>query len=157
MLSLGKVLENRKDSLFCQQQGMTVAAFLPWVWLGGETVVGLQKGGFCAPPWGWQHARLEISAPGCDGGGQRGVIILCFSLNAVMGVATSSWASLGHWWQGRVSKRRDRHCFLPPHLPKLSLLIVQKYRMLCYLSRNNWNAVVCFFLLAVTAEWEEIQ
>lgn len=129
-MSLGKVVENRGDSLFCQQHKMTVTAFLPWVWLGGETVVRLQKGGSSAPPWGWQPARVEISAPGSGGGGQRDAIIisLCFSLNTIMGLASSSSACLGHWLQGRVSERRDRHLFLfpPPQLPKLPHLIVQK-------------------------------
>lgn len=74
-----------------------------------------------------QHARLEISAPQSGGGGHRGAIVsLCLSLNTTMDLATSSWACLGHWWQVRVSKRRDRDCFpstTPPqtcasHCPK---------------------------------------
>lgn len=161
-MSLGKVVENREDSLFCQQQRMTVTAFLAWMWLGRGTVVRLQKGGSSAPPWGWQHARVEISAPGSGGRGQRDAIIisLCFSLNTVMGVASSSAACLGHWLQGRVSERRDRHLFwfLPAAAPQTSTSHCPKgtgcsdtwaetIEMLLYISS----------LLGVTAEWEEIQ
>lgn len=94
-MSLSKVAENREDSLFWQQCRRTVTAFVPWVWLGGATVVGLQKGWSSAPPWcrNGQHVRLEISAPGSGGGWKRGAIISwCFSLNPVMSLATSSWA-----------------------------------------------------------------
>lgn len=144
-MSLGKIVENTEDFLFCRQQGTTVSAFPLWVWLGGETAVGLQKGWSSAPPWcrDGQHARLKISAPGADGGGQRGVIIsLCFSLSTVMDLATSSWAGLGHWWQGRVSIRRDGDCFPPPHLP---ISLSKRHRMLWYLSRSSWNGLVHFF------------
>lgn len=135
-MSLVKVVETREDSLFCQQRGRTVIAFLPWMWLGEETVVG-----------------LEISAPGFGGGEQRDAIIsLCFSLNTVMDLTTSSWAGLGHWWQGRVCKRRDRYGFPPPHLPRLLHLVVQQAQD-ALISEQKQLKYRCQFL----PSWEWVQ
>lgn len=47
------------------------------------------------------------------------IISLCFSLNTTIGSVALSWACLGHWWQVRLSKRRD--CFLPTTPPQTSV------------------------------------
>lgn len=160
-MSLGKVVENRGDSLFCQQHKMTVTAFLPWVWLGGETVVRLQKGGSSAPPWGWQPARVEISAPGSGGGGQRDAIIisLCFSLNTngfglfIIGMSRPLVTREGQWKEGQTlvlvspttaPQTSTSHC---PKGTGCSDTWAETIEMLLYVSS----------LLGVTAEWEEIQ
>lgn len=96
---------------------------------------------------------LKISAPGSGGGEQRGAIIsLCFSLNTVMDLATSLWACLGHWWQGRVSKRRDRDCFPTPHHPRLVHLVVQQARD-ALISEQKQLKCCCPFL----PSWEWLQ
>ena len=110
----------------CQQWGGT----LEWMWLGaGKRQWGYRRENSLHLLEEVQCARLDISAPQSDGGGQRGAIVsLCISLNSRMDLATSSWS-----WPLMTSKGQEEEGQrLFPHnhtSPDLCISLSKRHRL----------------------------